>query len=71
MKTALELEQQLMMANAKAVSLAEASVRSGKGPSDEYKAAFRAARMLWRQWSDAQDIEAGRKPAFASMGGAS
>ena len=44
-------------------------VRSGRGPSPEYKEAYRKARLIWRKWSDALDIEAGRKPAFATSTG--
>lgn len=35
---------------------------SGKGPSDEYKTAYKNARAIWRQWTDALDMESGRMP---------
>ncbi len=66
MKNSTELKTELDAANAKVSKLFNASMRSGKGPSDEYKAAYKAARAIWRQWSDALDVESGRQPAFAT-----
>jgi len=61
-----ELKLQLDAANAEVYRLAKGSLKSGKGPSPEYKAAYQKACAIWRQWSDALDVEAGRKPAFSS-----
>jgi len=67
--TAASLKIELDAANAAVKKLLNQSLRSGRGPSPEYKEAYRKARLIWRKWSDALDIEAGRKPAFATSTG--
>jgi hypothetical protein len=67
--TAASLKIELDAANKAVKKLLNQSMRSGRGPSPEYKAAYLKARLIWRKWSDALDIEAGRKPAFATSTG--
>jgi len=67
--TAASLKIELDAANAAVKKLLNQSLRSGRGPSPEYKEAYRKASLIWRKWSDALDIEAGRKPAFATSTG--
>jgi len=62
--SAAELQVKLDSENARLRKLVARDLRSGRGPSPEMKAAQTEAKRTWYLWSNALDVEAGRKPCF-------
>lgn len=58
------LKTRLDRENAEVSRLTRRDMRSGKGPSDQLRAANTKAKRTWRLWCNADDVEAGRAPGF-------
>lgn len=61
MKTVAQLKAELDAANILVKREFAKAIRSGKGPSADYKAAFANARTCWKAWCFALDSAEGVK----------